>query len=192
MSICLTTKMKGYEMNLKQASKRFVPLVAVGFMMCALPGHAQGVLSTISGVAVSGGYDYTILLQNTGSVDLNGFWYGWTFNGNNLPSNPSDANNSLGWDNELAGNSIIWQNSSGSALASGQTGTFTFFSTDTPTEITTSPSGESFAYVGAVDGSDSTPVFSPTLVPAPEPSSVALLAVGSACLLMFGQRKFKR
>jgi hypothetical protein len=74
----------------------------------------------------------------------------------------------------------MWINSSGTALAPGQSGIFTFISTSPPTQITTSPSGESVAYVGGIDFSenspgDSTPAFSPTLVPAPEPSSVSLL-----------------
>jgi hypothetical protein len=169
---------------------RFV-LVATWLFASAVSSHAQGAMATISGTPVSSGFDYTILLQNTGTADLNGFWYGWTFSGDNLPSSPSNVTNSLGWDNDLAGNSIIWQNSSGTALGPGQTGTFGFFSTDSPMAITTSPSGESFAYVGAVDASDSTPIFSPTLVPTPEPSVAALFAAGVLGLLTSGLRKLR-
>jgi hypothetical protein len=132
------------------------------------------VTATIFGVAADGAYDYTITLQNTGTNALNSFWYGWTDSGNNLPSIPSSAGNSLGWSNALSGNSIKWTNSSGTALAPGASASFTFVSSSSPSAITASPSGESVAYVGAIDFSedaagDSTAVFSPTLVSPPPP-----------------------
>ncbi|MGP8239403.1 MAG: hypothetical protein ACLQVW_28860, partial [Limisphaerales bacterium] len=132
------------------------------------------VTATIYGVAAGGSYDYTVTLQNTGTNALNSFWYGWTDSGNNLPSVPSSAGNSLGWSNALSGNSIKWTNSSSTPLAPGASSSFTFVSGDSPSAITTSPSGESVAYVGAIDFSedapgDSTAVFSPTLVSPPPP-----------------------
>jgi hypothetical protein len=132
------------------------------------------VTAAISGVADGSSYDYTITLTNTGAAALNSVWYGWTTNGNNLPSDPTNAANSLGWGNELSGNSIKWTNSSGTALAPGASATFTFVSSSAPSTISTSPSGESVAYVGAIDFSegkagDSTAAFSPTLVSGPPP-----------------------
>jgi len=94
--------------------------------------RAQGAVATISGTAVTGGFDYTILLHNTGATNLNSFWYGWTIGVFNLPSFPSDPTNLLGWGSAVIGHSIEYVNSAGTALAPGQTGTFTFFSTDTP------------------------------------------------------------
>jgi hypothetical protein len=133
------------------------------------------VTATISGVANGGSYNYTITLKNTGNSALNSFWYGWTTGGNNLPSNPSNAGNSLGWANDLDGNSIMWVNSSGTALAPGASTTFTFVSSSSPSAITASPSGESVAYIGAIDftegtAGDSTQPFSPTLVNPPTPT----------------------
>ncbi len=130
------------------------------------------VTATISGIATGGSYDYTIKLQNTGTNALNSFWYGWTTSGDNLPSDPSDAGNSLDWANEVSGNSIMWVNSSGTALAPGATASFTFASSSSPSAITASPSGESVAYAGAIDftqgkAGDSTAVFSPTLQSSP-------------------------
>jgi hypothetical protein len=146
------------------------------------PAHGQGAVATISDTAVSGGFDYTIILMNTGTTDLNSFWYGWTTSGNNLPSVPSTAANSLGWGNTVSGNSIKWINSTGTALAPGDSGSFTFFSASTLAAMTTSPAGESVAYVHGIDFSQglagsSTAVFSPTVVP--EPSTTALFC---ACL----------
>ena len=130
--------------------------------------------ATISGVAAGSSYDYTITMKNTGTNALNSFWYGWTTNGDNLPSAPSNAGNSLGWGNELGGNSITWTNGSGAVLAPGASATFTFVSSSSPSAITASPSGESVAYVGAIDftegaAGDSTVAFSPTLVSPPPP-----------------------
>ena len=170
--------------------------VITGLAVSAVSGRAQSASATISDVAVTGGYDYTITLDNTGTDSLHSFWYGWTLSGNNLPTNPSNAGNSLGWINTLSGNSIMWGDSSDTALAPGQSGSFTFFSSSTPTAITTPPSGESVAYVGSIDFSqgspgDSTGIFSPTLVATPEPSAIALLAVGSLGLLATGWRKLR-
>lgn len=183
--------------RLKLNSVCFVLSATAASVLSAVSGHAQSATATISDVAVGGGYDYTITLDNTGTSSLEGFWYGWTLSGNNLPSDPSNLGSSLGWNSSLfGGNSVQWQGNSGSALAAGNSATFTFFSSSTPTAITTPPSGESVAYVGTIDFSqgssgDSTPVFSPTLVATPEPSSIALLATGSLGLMAVYRRKFR-
>ena len=187
--------------NLKLSSTRLALAVAAALAASVASSHAQSAVATISDVAVSGGFNYTILLTNPSSdtFNLNSFWYGWTLSGNNLPSFPSTAANSLGWANNLDGASIQWENSSGSALMPGQTGTFTFFSTATPSAITTLPSGPSVVYVngngpqsfGENSPGSASPAFSPTLVSAPEPSSVSLLIVGSLGLLATGWRKFR-
>jgi hypothetical protein len=146
------------------------------------PPAVPSATATISGVAAGSSYNYTITLQNTGTNALNSFWYGWTTSGNNLPSDPTSASNSLGWANTLDGNSIQWVNSSGTALAPGASATFTFVSSSSPTAITNAPSGESVAYVGGIDFSqdtagDSTAIFSPTLVTAPAPPPPAIPTV---------------
>jgi hypothetical protein len=152
----------------KISAMRLSLLVAAGLAAAAVSGRAQSATATISEVASGNSFAYTITLQNTGSVALNSFWYGWTTSGNNLPSNPSNAGNSPGWANDLSGNSIMWINSSGTALAPGGSATFTFISESSLSAITAAPSGESVAYVGGIDFSqakagDSTPVFSPAL-----------------------------
>jgi len=160
----------------------FLVPVVVGLAGSAVSGYAQSASATIAGVSVVGGYDYTIILHNTDpTYNLNSFWYGWIQFQNDLPSNPSNAGNSLGWNNILSGNSIMWSNGgSGTALLPGQSADFTFFSTSTPAQMTSGIAGESVAYVGAIDFSqsspgDSTGIFAPTLVATPEPSSAAFL-----------------
>jgi hypothetical protein len=174
-----------------------IVLALVAGLAGSTSSFAQSASATISGVPVVGGYNYTITMLNTGGLNLNSFWYGWTDSGNNLPSNPSGAGNSLGWNNILDGNSIMWQNGGGgAALTPGSSGTFTFFSTSTPGAITTPPSGESVAYVGSIDFSqgvpgDSTGIFSPVLVAVPEPGSASLLAVSLLGLWSASRRKLR-
>jgi hypothetical protein len=178
----------------KLISTRLALAVAAGLAASTVSSHAQSASATISGTLVGGTYDYTITLKNTGTYNLNSFWYGWIQFQNDLPSNPTLPANSLGWANTLSGNSIMWANSTGTALAPGQSGTFTFDSTSTPAQMTAGIAGESVAYVGAIDFSqnaagDSTGIFAPTLVAAPEPSSLGLLLAGlSAAFLFFRVR----
>jgi PEP-CTERM motif len=181
----------------KLTSIRFVFAIAAGLAASTISSQAQSASATISGVLVGSTYDYTITLLNTGTFNLNSFWYGWTISGNNLPSGPgqlpTNAGNSRSWGNTLSGNSIMWINSSGSALAPGQSGVFTFQSTATPIQMTTSPAGESVAYVNGIDFSqgapgDSTVAFSPTLVAAPEPSTFGLLTAGLVGLWVASHR----
>jgi hypothetical protein len=161
--------------------------VAAGLAASAVVSQAQSAMATISGVAAGSDFDYTLTLINTGTQSLNDFWYGWTGAGNNLPSDPISAANSLGWDNDLDRNSIQWINNYGTSLSPGQSATFTFVSTSPLSAITQPPAGRSVAYVCGIDFSqgvagDSTVPFTPTIVTAPEPSSMGLLAAGSILL----------
>jgi hypothetical protein len=175
----------------KFLSIRLAIAVAASLAASTASSQAQSATATISDVAAGGGvFDYTIVLENTGTNSLEGFWYAWTTSGNNLSANITNPGSSLGWtDTALEGNtSISYQGNSGNALAVNQSATFTFDSTETPTQITTSPSGESVVYTGAIgfnqaDPGTSSPVFSPTLVAAPEPSSVSLLMTGLIVLI---------
>ena len=164
-------------------SVRLTLALAAGLIVSTLSANAQSATATISGVQNGANFDYTILLHNTGTTALNSFWYGWIQFQNDLPTDPSSANNSLGWANTLDSNSIMWQNSTGTALAAGGTAMFTFVDSSTPAQITAGISGESVAYVGTIDFSqsvsgDSTGIITPTLVAAPEPSTFALLGAG--------------
>ena len=168
---------------------RLAIAIAGGLAMSAISSQAQSATATISGVQVGGDWDYTITLQNTGTTQLDSFWYGWTTVGNNLAADPSNAGNSLGWANDLDANSIMYKGSGGDGLAAGQSAIFTFESPTDPTDITTSPSGESVAYVNGIDFSqgvanDSTGMFSPALVSTPEPSTYAMMAAGGLGLFL--------
>jgi hypothetical protein len=168
----------------------YLTLVAVaGFAASTASSQAQA-SATISDTAVTGGFDYTITLNNTTGSSLDSFWYGWTTVGNNLPSIPSTAANSIGWANTVSGNSIMW--TGGTAMTAGQSATFTFFSASTPAAMTTLPAGQSVTYIGGINfATDGQGIFSPVLVASPEPSSIAMLALGSLGLLAGGWRKLR-
>ena len=157
-------------------------------------GQAQSATATISAAPSSGGYYYTLTLDNTGTIPLEGFWYGWTQSGNNLPSNPSNPGNSIGWTSTLFGNSIMYQGGPGTALAPNQKATFNFSSVSTLSEIMAGSSGQSVAYVGSINfgqnvPGDSTPVFAPTFQAVPEPGSFVFVFAGGAALFAAGWRK---
>ena len=172
---------------------RLALVVAAGLAASAATSHAQSATATISGVADGGSFDYTITLQNTGTTSLDSFWYAWTLTGNNLSALISNPGSSLGWvDTAIeGGTSISWEGNAGNVLGVGQSATFTFTSPETPTAITTSPSGESVVYVPGTGPNTfgqnipglASPVFSPTLVVVPEPSSVSLLMAGLVGLI---------
>jgi hypothetical protein len=181
----------------KSISFRLALAIAAGLAASAISSRAQDSSATISGVAAGGGeFDYTITLENTaGSGDIEGFWYGWIAFDFDLPTTPSNPGNSLGWNNSVDGDSIQWQGGSGDALAPGQTGTFTFESTSTPSQITTTvdgdgtTSGDSVTYSGTINpGGASSPNFEPTLVAAPEPSAWELMVGG--LFIAAGLRKY--
>jgi hypothetical protein len=167
--------------------------VAIGAMMIwAGPALAApptlSATATISGIPDGANYDYTVKVTDTGSSNIGTFWFAWTppeqFEYDFLPNDPSTAAGPSGWianvSDGFPGTSIEYYNSNGTALSTGQTGTFTFTTTDSPTTLQGTvfnvfPITESFIYAGAPEvGSDAQ--VNPTFV-VPEPSSAALLGV---------------
>ena len=167
--------------------------LAASLAASAVSTFAQSATATISGVQSGGVYNYTVTLFNMGNIALESFWYGWTTSGNNLPSVPTSAGNSLGWANNVAGNSIEYVGSSLPPLNPSQAATFTFTSSSTPAQMTAGTAGESVAYVGGITFSqnlpgDSTAVFSPVLF-VPEPATAGLFVLGTAGLLAARRRR---
>lgn len=181
---------------MKNSLKSLTLLLAavMGLAVSTLSTQAQTATATIFGVQNGANWDYTITLVNTSStLSLNGFWYGWIQFENDLPTSPTAAGNSLGWANGLDGTSIQYQNSTGTALGPNQSATFTFVDASSPTAITAGISGESVAYTGIIDASqsspgDSTGIFSPVLI-VPEPSTWGLLGVGLMTVAGFKLRR---
>ena len=194
----------------KLTSLRFALVAAGALLASVVSSQAQNSLSataTLSDVPAGGAFDYTLTLQNTGSVNINSFWYGWIQGFFDLPtagSNLQNVQNSLGWNAINSGNSIQFENNSGgSALTPGASMIFTFESTEIPASfVGGGPNhvGDSIAYAAAsgpstfgqnIDGvaSDIIPT---TPVAAPEPSSRTLLAIGCFGLTLAGWKRTRK
>jgi hypothetical protein len=195
----------------KSGSFRLTVAIAGGLAMFVVSSHAQNSLSataTLSDTPNGGSFDYTLTLDNTGSVDINSLWYGWIVGVFNLPVPGSDlqnVQNSLGWSATDFGNSVEFENNlGGSALTPGSSMNFTFTSAAAPDSFITDASSRpvaSIAYAAAngpstfgqsVDGVASDPTPTVLAAPAPEPSSLALLAVGGFGLVLIGWKKCGR
>lgn len=194
--------------TIKSDQIRSTLALAAVLITSAFSSHAQNSLTataTLSDVPSGGAFDYTLTLQNTGSVGINALWYGWIQGVFNLPvtgSSLQNVQNSLNWTAINDGNSIQFENLSGSALAAGASMTFTFSSTAAPGSFITDTLSRpvaSVAYASATgpstfgqsqNGVASDPI--PTvLVPAPEPSST-VLAVGGFALAFASWKKARK
>ena len=165
-------------------------------------GVVAGIVAsgTLVGVPGAGNtFDYTLTLSNApnATTSIEGFWYAWIPGKFFLPTTPSSASGAAsGWSAILVGNSIQFQGAAGTAIGPAGSKSFTFVTTDTPVALAGTsggfPIGDSVAYPGSIDGSDSPPdeqITVQSLLSVPEPSSSGLLITGAFGLLAAGWRK---
>jgi hypothetical protein len=182
-------------------------LGAICVFACVESGRAQGTISASATLAETGTagseFEYSLTIDNTGTVPINAVWYGWVQGSFDLPSVPTTFGAPTGWNSIGDGDSIQFENSTGSAIAPGAFGTFTFESTSTLSAMTTgttdgAPTGSSVAYAndngpstfGENQPGVSSGPFQPTAVP--EPSTLGLLATGLASMSAWlGRRRSK-
>ncbi|HZM03322.1 MAG TPA: PEP-CTERM sorting domain-containing protein [Candidatus Saccharimonadales bacterium] len=185
----------------KLTSLRFTLAVAAGLAASTMTGHAQGInaSATLTDVPGAGGtFTYTLTLNNASSATtpIQGFWYAWIPGHFFLPTVPSSASGGLsGWSATVSSGSIMYQGTAANAIAPGQSDSFTFVSTDTPSTLAGSsggfPIGDSVAYPGTINFSSASPNEQFTVQSVPEPSSLSLLVVGSVGWLVSVKRKFR-
>jgi hypothetical protein len=191
-------------MNIKRTiisiSAKLAILAATTFTIQAAPAPliVSGSFTFVPD-AVSGS-DYTVTVVNNSGVSgpsFDSFWFGWTFSGDFLPSDPTAEAGPAGWSATVApeNGKFSIQFVGGTAIAPGSAGIFTFTSADSPTVLTgtdTSPSGptaNSFAFTG---GLFSSPDENFVVTEAPEPSSLGLLALGISFAILSWRRRFFR
>lgn len=193
------TRVQPKPVTMKSDASRLIRLTGAmaGLFVGAAACYGQlAATATISSVPDGPNFDYTISLTNIGTANIGTFWFAWTPPGQPveydfLPSLPSSAGGPTGWTGYLSsgfpGSSIEYYNISGNSIAQGQTGTFTFTSHDTPTQLQGStfgfPNTTSFIYTATPSIAGNPPAgtpaqVSPTLVP--EPSSLVLGCLGLA------------
>jgi hypothetical protein len=166
-------------------------LCVSGFVESSL---AQGTIfasATLTEVGTAGSeFEYSLTLDNTGTVPINSLWYGWVQGSFDLPSVPTSIISLNGWSGVADGDSIQFENGTGSAIPAGGFGTFTFETTSGPAAMTSgttdgAPTGASVAYGAAngpstfgENGNGSSGPIVPTLTTVPEPSTLGLMATG--------------
>lgn len=182
--------------------------LAAGLAVSAVNSRAQADASAqITYQAVAGGYDYTLTLNNTGSSALQTFWFSWepTYNYDFMSAVPTSIVSPSGWSGNISSyynyyygyNYGIEFSSSTSPLAANGTLNFSFDSTMTPTQMGGNdptygyPVGTFYVSTGAGwSGTESGQLVATVVVP--EPSSLALLAVGSFGLWLVRARQRHR
>lgn len=175
--------------------------IAAALGVSTLSSHAQQVAATatFTDVAGTGGdFDYTVTLANTGTEAIQSFWMGWIPGAFDVAS-PTAAGNNLGWTSTVDGNSVQYRGTAGTALGLGDSGTFTFDSTTTPTELASAMDNAGASTVYGVDDpnqlsfslageSANTETFD-LVQTVPEPSSFAFFAAGLIAFLFVLRRK---
>ena len=144
---------------------------------------------------------YTISLHNTGTTNIDTFWFSWLPNNYDfLPSVPTPTGMPANWANFVEtgyyGSSIEFYDTGSSPIGPGQTNSaFKFLSPDSPATLSGNgsfglPATYSYVYAAAPAGPGQDPVggssvlFSIPITTVPEPASLALAAMGGAACLM--------
>lgn len=126
------------------------------------PALVESATATFVAVAITGGYQYTLTLNNTGTSTIGTFWFSWVPGQGYLPDLPTVTGSPAGWTASVTdgtpptnGYSIQWITSSFLPASTAISG-FVFTSATTPdvmsgisTIHTGVPVGTSFIYEGA-------------------------------------------
>jgi hypothetical protein len=176
---------------MKQTTKALLGfLFALGTMS---QSHAQSVLanSTIFGteIGTSDEYEYTLTLTAlTGSEPIESYWFAWVPGTFFLQSNPTDITANDAWKGTADNGSV--QFTSGTAITPGNTVTFGFESTITPSQMSHDVgSASSVAYPGGINFSGSSPNETIGVTTVPEPSVTVLSALGAIAMAFGAWRK---
>jgi hypothetical protein len=175
------------------------PLVLT--VLVAVPALA-GLLATatISTSQTSALFNYSILLKNAGTTNIGTLWFGWIPGYDFLNASPTNLSVPAGWLAYSPGGagtySLEMYNNSGSPIAPGNTGAFSFTSTETPAQLAGNALfgnkvTTSFVYVGSPQ-SDPGYQFNISIVPEPSSLVLLMLAVPAAGLVILGQRRCRR
>ena len=169
-------------------------VIALGLVLtCLAPSYGQvTATATMTAVPDSGNYDYTITLHNTGSSNIETFWFAWLPGYDFLTSYPTVTKTPTNWTTYIesgyyGGYSIeFFDTGSSSPLASGQSSSaFQFTSPDSPDVLNAMdpiigyyPTTFSYVYQGAAQASPFNTINSIPIAAVPEPSSFILAFIG--------------
>jgi hypothetical protein len=156
--------------------------------------HAQGQIA--SGTITSSGagpYTYNITFSDGAGATspIGSVWYSWVPGQTFLPGDPTSATAPNGWTATLSGNSIQFTaNAVGDDITAGTSlSGFSYNAAFSPSQLASAPnSEESVAYHAGLFSDNPGDTFN-VLAPVPEPSTIALFAVGGAALLVLKKRR---
>ena len=190
-------------------SVRLTLALAAGLAVSAVSSQAQvNASAQITYASLGGGvYDYTLTLDNTGSSPLQTFWFAWepTYGYDFMTANPTSIVTPSGWTGSVSSYYDYYYgydygiefSTSTSPLAAGQTISFSYDSTMTPTDMGGINStygydvGTSYFSTGPdFSGTQGGPIVAEVVVP--EPSSLAFFAAGSFGLWVLRARQRRR
>jgi PEP-CTERM motif len=181
-------------------------------LAAAVASHAQGVTGQIFGTPSTmnpGDYSYTATFDNTGSASIAFIWFSWTpatIYGDLMAQSPLDVQTPSDWNANVYtyfgppydGYSIQFT-ANDAGLAPNHSVTFTFDSPLTPTQIeaTSAYAGGYYStlysyYYQTTSETGAAGAFVVSLVPAPEPSTFGLLALGGIGLIFAARRYVRR
>ena len=177
--------------------RSFYLFVTIASVLSALPLCASEMASaTYTAMQLTPStYEYDLTLDNIGTTNIGTFWFAWVPGEDFMPTSPTNVVSPANWTDNVthggAGDGFAIQWLATTVLAPGDVlGGFSFVSTTTPTEMAglaagfpgTPPVTTSFIYSGAPfsDAGFQFVVAEAATPTVPEPSSLALFAVGMA------------
>lgn len=179
-------------------SVRLTLALTSALAVSAVNSQAQSASAQITGQSLGGGnFNYTLTLDNTGSSSLETFWFAWNiYDYDFMTVSPTSIVPASGWGDSVSINNGygIEFTTSTSPLAAGHTLQFSFDSTMTPTQMSGNnpywgyPVGTSYVSIGSGFSGSYTSFVAQVV---PEPSSLALFAVGSFGLWIVRGRKHR-
>jgi hypothetical protein len=158
---------------------------------------AETASATISSTPLGGGeFQYNMNLTDTGTTNIGTFWFSWIPGVDYMEAKPTSITFPAGWsdnitgsDNASDGNAIQYLAGASSAITPGNSGAFSFDSTETLSQLLGNSSygnkaEETTSFIYS-QGPFSDGGFQFTVNAAvPEPSTIGLLTAGAVGLLM--------
>ncbi len=178
-----------------------IGLAGVLLIVGATPVNAQiSANATMTATQDGANWDYDITLHNTGSANIETFWFGWIPGYDYLPSHPTVSGMPTNWTTFIEGGppySIeFYDSGTANPVTPGNSSSaFKFTSPDSPTTLTNGtgfiglPDTYSYVYTGPSDSGLASTIFSIPITTVPEPASIVLACIGGLAGLMVWRRR---
>jgi hypothetical protein len=187
-------------------AKYSVPSICCVFVLLiagAAPAFAQiSASATMTATPNGANWDYDITLHNTGSVNIETFWFAWIPGYDYLPSSPTVTGTPTSWTTFIENlpntnrySIEFYDTGTSNPLTSGNSSSaFQFTSPDSPTTLQGSgtfglPDTYSYIYSGPGESGSLNTIFQIPITTVPEPASFVLAGLGGLAGLMAWRRR---